>query len=146
MHAVGLRWRLMKDSREAHLRLCASRNVKVALLYVFFCGGVMLLTGGPPHRTQGSDTMLRIGLLVGTAILVQFFISVKCVRERIVLGAITISLAGAFLLEIQPLIARRLAGFLRIADDLLWGVALIVSVSMFISSIRARRFQRRSSG
>ncbi len=90
--------------------------------------------------------MLRIGLLVGIAILVQFFISVKCVRERIVLGAITISLAGAFLLEIQPLIAQRLAGFLRMADDLLWGLALIVSVSMLISSVRTRKFQRPSSG
>ena len=135
----------MRDSREAHMRLCASKNVKVALLYVVFCGGVMLLTSGSSQRIQGRDTMLRIGLVAGIAILLQFFISVKCVRERIVLGTVTISLASALFSEIQPLIARRLAGFLRIADDALWGIALIVSLSMLVSSVRARRLQRFSS-
>ena len=135
----------MGDSREVHMRLCASRNVKVALLYVLFCGGVMLLTSGAPQKIQGHDATLRVGLLVGIAVLVQFFIAVKCVRERIVLGTIAISLASALLLQFQPLTAQRFAEFWRIADDLLWGIALVISFSMFISSVRARRAQRSSS-
>ncbi len=125
-------------SNYSHSQLCASRNVKVALVYVVFCGVCLFLSWRPSHALPGPDRLLPFGLLVAIVILAQVAFAVKCVRERVVVGAIIASLASALVARLAPGVVSPLAGVLRIIDYLLWGIACVISVSMFVSSIRFR--------
>jgi len=128
----------MSNSHYSHSQLCASRNVKVALVYVVFCGVCLFLSWRPSHALPGPDRLLPFGLLVAIVILAQVAFAVKCVRERVVVGAIMLSLASALVARLAPGVVSPLAGVLRIIDYLLWGIASVISVSMFVSSIRFR--------
>jgi hypothetical protein len=122
----------------SHSRFCASRNVKVALLYVAFCGVCVFLSWRPSHALPVPDRGLPFGLLVAIVILAQVAFAVKCVRERVAVGAMMVSLASALVAEVAPGVVSPVAGLLRITDYLLWGLATVISVSMFVSSIRLR--------
>ena len=128
----------MNNWRYSHSALCASRNVKVALVYVVFCGVCVLLSWRPSHALPGPDRLLPFGLLVAIVILAQVAFAVKCVRERVVVGAIMASLVVALVAAVAPGVVSPVAGLLKITDYLLWGVATVISVSMFVSSIRSR--------
>src|SRR5438552_13828624 len=136
MHRIGLREQLMNNWHYSHSRFCASRNVKVALLYVGFCGGCAFLSWRPSHALPSPDRLLPFGLLVAIVILAQVAFAVKCIRERVVVGAIMASLASALVSEVAPGVVSPVAGLLRITDYLLWGLAIVISVSMLVSSIR----------
>lgn len=122
----------------SHSQLCASRNVEVALVYVVFCGVCLFLSWRPSRALPNPDRLLPFGLLVAIVILAQVAFAVKCVRERVVVGAIMVSFASALVAQLAPGVVSPLADVLRIIDYLLWGIASAISVSMFVSSIRFR--------
>lgn len=128
----------MSNWNYSHSQMCASRNVKVALLYVAFCVGCVFLSWRPSRALPSPDRLLPFGLVVAIVILAQVAFAVKCVRERVVVVAIMASLLGALVAALAPGVVSPVAGLLRTIDYLLWGVAIVISVSMFVSSVRSR--------
>jgi hypothetical protein len=128
----------MSNWQYSHSQLCASRNVKVALFYVVFCGVCVFLSWKPSRALPGPDRLLPFGLLVAIVILGQVAFAVKCVRERVVVGAIMASLLSDLVAAVAPGIVSPVAGLLKTGDYLLWGLAIMISLSMFVSSIRSR--------
>ena len=128
----------MNNWHYSHSQLCASRNVEVAMLYVVFCGACVFLGWRPSHALPGPDRLLPFGLLVAIVILAQVAFAVKCVRERVVVGAIIASLLSGLVAAVAPGVVRPVAGLLRTTDNVLWVVAIVISASMFVSSIRSR--------
>jgi hypothetical protein len=126
-------------SSDAHLRLCASKNTKIALLYVLFCvvcTSSWFLTQPSSLGTGGK--LLWFGLVATISILVQLFIAMNCIRERVVLGCVIASFLIRLVSEIAPGVVNADAGLIGSTRQVLWGVASIISITMLVSSIRFR--------
>ena len=139
MYQKGLRGQLTIGSSDDHLRLCPSKNIKTALFYVLFC--VVCTSSGFLTQASSRGTggkLLWFGLVATISILVQFYIAMNCIRERVVLGCVIASFLIRLVSEIAPGAVNADAGLIRSTRHVLWGVATIISISMLVSSIRFR--------
>ena len=126
-----------------HLRFCALRNVKTAVIFLLFC----VLQAWMGWREIGETSVpvehsmiLYVAEIAVLAALVDFIVALKCLRERLVLGLATFS----FLLELGGGIApRTLSVIPRIGVQglqfSLWLTASLVSVTLVYSAFRGWR-------
>ena len=71
-------------------------------------------------------------------VLVQLFIAMKCVRERVVLGAVIASFVSRLVSEVVPGAVSPDGASFRVTRQALWVLATVISISMLVSSIRLR--------
>jgi peptidoglycan/LPS O-acetylase OafA/YrhL len=126
-----------KALQDVHLRICANRRTKVSLLFVAFCVMETLLVWRPLVNNETADrgTVFVLGLVVTIAVLIQMLRLFRCRRERIVLGlaiasfgaSLISAIAPSFMLKFEPLVTR--------ADLVLWIIAVVLSLSMLVSSL-----------
>ena len=134
----------MKVTTREHSLLCASENTKIALIYVCSCTLCTYLTFSthrPSDGSNGNGYWLWVGIVFGIFILIQLFMAVKCIRERIVLASVTISLMSRLVASITPRVANSATVLMYVADYLLWSLAVVVSVTMLISAVRKSIFK-----
>jgi hypothetical protein len=99
----------------------------------------MFLSRAPGHAT--GDELTLFGFVAAIFILVQCFIAMNCIRERIVLGSMIALFVSRLASEVAPEVVSSAVASFRISRYLLSSLATLVSASMLISSIRFRAAQ-----
>lgn len=125
--------------QDVHSRWCANRYAPTALGFVAFCAlGAIQSWRGLGKEILKGDTVLLLGILFVIAMLLQLFVSLKCVRERIVLGLLIMRFALGFIVKMAPPLSGTAADVWKGGSFALWAAALGVSLSMLYSSLRFR--------
>jgi hypothetical protein len=125
-----------KPDVEMHARICAVRNVRIALFLVgFFTLEVFLswrALGKPFLEHNLYDLLFRIVLLI---VVFPLLLNLsRCVPERFVLGIVTVRFVTGWVIEFAPNLVDPVAGFVRQCNLVLWILALLTSLTMLVSS------------
>lgn len=125
-----------------HGRLCANRNIRVALIVVAFCGMEVALSWRSLGRNTPieHDTMFFLGHVIAIAVLVLLFTGFRCLRERLVLVLAMVKFAIGLVSGLAPALVSSTSNFAKRGDLALWVIAAALSVSMFVSSVKLKYF------
>ncbi len=126
------------DSSIPHAHYCANRNVKIAAIFVAFCGIGTAMSWRSIHHHLAPSAVSTFGLLVAIVILAQVWLSSRCIRERLVTSIIMIVLGIGYLDAVAGARLGHGNVGLEVSRPMLWTIATLISISMLISSIRAR--------
>jgi hypothetical protein len=126
-----------KPDVEMHARICAVRNVRIALFLVgFFTLEVFLswkALGKPFLDHNLYDLIFRIVLLI--AVFPVLLNICRCVPERFILGIVTIRFVTGWVIELAPNLVEPVAGLVRQCNLMLWILAFLTSLTMLVSSL-----------
>lgn len=129
-------------SDDDHTRLCANRNIRVALIVVAFCGMEVALSwrslGG--NKPVEHDTSFFLGHVIAIAGLSVLFAGFRCLRERLVLALAIIKFATGLVSGFAPALVSSTSSFVKRGDLMLWVIATGLSISMLVSSVRFKYF------
>lgn len=125
------------QARTYHFRFCAVRNRRESLYFLFAC--LLLTLFGwrnldKPYPGDQSLFILLFGHLIALALLAQLMVILKCFRERLVLGLIMSASAISLVRGLLPSIAAPSTRLIRETSFLLWALASLVSLTMFLSA------------
>ncbi len=124
-----------RSNEEVHARYCAVRNVRIALLFVAFCTLQAFLWWRDLDKAFPQygpyDLVWHV---IAIAVIVKLFAAFACLRERFVLGLGIAVLVRGLVSGFKPSLIDPVAGMVRHAFLALWVVALLLSLSMLVSS------------
>jgi hypothetical protein len=123
-----------------HERLCANRNLPMALIVVVFCGMELVLSWRSLGRSSPveHDKLFFLGPVIGIAVLAMLFAEFKCIRERLVLALAMIRFATGLVSNLAPGLVNPTSKLLKGSYLLLWIIATVISISMLVSSAKLK--------
>lgn len=129
--------------RAAHSRYCAARNKKTAT--VFLCisalevawhwGAISRALPRPP-----ASMYVFVGLIAALVLMFDLMLSLRCFRERLVLGLGAASFLIALIEQMSPDLAASVLARAGQLILLLWVVAAFTSASLLLSATGWRRY------
>src|SRR5437879_7219843 len=132
----------MAQSRlnDDHTRLCANRNIPVALIVVAFCVMEVALSWRSLGRNKPveHDTLFFLGPMIAIAVLALLFAGFTCLRERLVLALAIIKLATGLVSGFAPALVSSTSSLVKRGGLMLWVIATGLSVSMLVSSAKLK--------
>jgi len=127
-----------KPHNEAHARICAIKNTRIAALLVGFFTLEVFLSwrelGNPFVERSLYDLLFRIVLWSIVLFPVLFRIS-RCLPERFISGIIMIRTVTGWVFEYAPNGVDAFAGLLRQCNLVLYILALLTSLGLLVSSL-----------
>ncbi len=128
-------------SGNAHATLCANRNSRIALIFVALSGMGVALSWRSLHNQDPVkiDMVFLLGHLIAIAVLIQLFVTLKCIRERLALGLATAKLSLGLFSGLVPSVVSPTSRLVKVGSLLLWVLAAILSISMLASSLQRQK-------
>ena len=138
MYTNGLREEVVSQTEEtAHLRRCAYRNTRSALVFVVLSAiGAFLGWRAIGEPLPQSDSAGVLGNAAVIITLVLLFIEFKCTRERLVIGLVTSRFIVGLVAKLTPAAFEPFVLIFRNASFALWVAVLGISLSMLMTSLR----------
>jgi hypothetical protein len=126
------------DHIELHPRFCLERNRTVALLVLFFSGfDIILLAVKSPRQATpfAADPIGFLGMPLAVAIALHMMSEFKCMRERVILGAVAASILVGFLARSAwlPALTPQVATNIKLPLSILAAIVCLTSVVSSLS-------------
>lgn len=136
-------WRdLDRKSRKLkfHSYYCAARSRGTAAIFLGFSLWSLYLAHrdlAKPIPTEPASLLILLGLVCCVGLFADFFMSLSCLRERLVLGICIVEFTAMLISAAVPAFVAPYAHPIRIFSVILWVAAVVVSLSLFRSANHA---------